>query len=101
ASNYQPLKTSHDSFSEKFNQLLSSSESVNLVTGYVSEKSIRHLEEFIFRNGAPYVNLIIGMHYFDRFTHSQYTASLELENFLESSSLGSVKLVTSFPFHGK
>lgn len=100
-SNYQPLKTSHESFSEVFNQLLRSSKSVDLVTGYVSEKSIRHLEEFIFSNGSPYINLIIGMHYFDKFTHSQYTAALELENFLEKSSLGSVRLVTSFPFHGK
>lgn len=100
-SNYQPVKTSHKRFPEVFNDLLDLSTSLSIVTGYVSERSIKYLEEYIFSNGRPKLNLIIGMHYFDRFTHSQYAAALELENFLENSELGAVNLVTSFPFHGK
>ena len=100
-SNYQPIKTKLKSFPEVFNTLLNQSKSLEIVTGYVSEKSIKYLAEHILKNGGPTLNLTVGMHYFDKFTYSQYTAALELESFLEKYSLGAVNLITSFPFHGK
>lgn len=100
-SNYQPVKTDHKNFSKVFNEILDETSSLEIVTGYVSEKSIKHLSDHILKKGRPTLNLIIGMHYFDKFTHSQYNAAIELEKFLENYSLGSVHLITSFPFHGK
>lgn len=101
ASNFPPIKTSYDTFSDKFAGLLSESDSVDIAVGYVSEKSLDCLAEHIHKNGGPFCNLTIGMHYFDKFTHSQFAIARETEKFLKDNELGSVKLVTSFPFHGK
>ena len=100
-SNYQPLKTEYCKFNEKFFQLLSESETVNIAVGYISERSLEDLAEFIFEHGGPICNLVIGMHYFDRFTYSQYAKAVEIEKFFRDNELGTVKLVTSFPYHGK
>jgi hypothetical protein len=95
------VKTSHDKFSNKFMELLSEADSVDIAVGYISEKSLDYLAEHIYKNGGPNCNLTIGMHYFDKFTHSQFAIAKETEKFLKDNELGSVKLVTSFPFHGK
>lgn len=100
-SNYQPLKTKYCKFNDKFIKLLSESETVDIAVGYISEQSLENLVEFIFEHGGPICNLVIGMHYFDRFTYSQYAKAVEVEKFLRDNKLGTVKLVTSFPYHGK
>lgn len=100
-SNLQPLRTENNTFSSKFNELLSNCEQIDIAVGYISEDSLAHLANFIYKNGKPFCNIIIGMHYFDYFTYSQYAIAKEMETFLKVNKLGSVKLVTSFPFHGK
>ena len=100
-SNFQPLKTDHIKFSDKFNELLSAANQIDLAVGYISERSLDYLGEAIHKRGDLSCNLTIGMHYFDKFTHSQFAAAKEIETYLTDYNLGSVKLVTSFPFHGK
>lgn len=101
ASNYPPLKTPHYSFDKKFVELASQSSHLDIAVGYISEKSLDELANIIYSRGKLYCNLVIGMHYFDKFTYAQYAAAKETEKFFTDNKLGSVKLVTSFPYHGK
>ena len=100
-SNILPLRTSHETFSKEFNRLLFESKTLDIAVGYVSEKSLEYIADHIHKVGSPYCNLIIGMHFFDKFTYSQYALAKELEFFLTENKLGSVKLLKSFPYHGK
>lgn len=100
-SNYPPLRLGCDTFSSVFTNLLKTSEQVDIAIGYISEKSLDHLAGSIHSRGKPYCNLIIGMHYFEKFTYSQYASAKEIEKFLVDNKLGSVRLVNSFPYHGK
>ena len=100
-SNYQPAKTDNPRFNTKFSEQLLISENLDIAVGYISEKSLQELSEHIFKYGGPICNILIGMHYFDKFTYSQFAIANETEKFLTKNNLGSVKLCTSFPFHGK
>ncbi len=101
ASNYLPLRTNHSTFEKRFDSLIKESEEVDIAVGYISEKSLDELANHIHRKGKPFCNLVIGMHYFERFTHAQYAIAKETEKFLTENNLGTVRLVTSFPYHGK
>ena len=91
----------NEKFNKKFHALLAQSTVVNIATGYISESSVDSIAEMIYDNGGPVCNLIIGMHYFEKFTYRQYASAVEMNKFLMSNHLGGVKVVTSFPFHGK
>lgn len=102
SSNYQPAKVSSSCFNDKFAEQLSTSSHVDIAVGYISEKSFVYLANYISKKkGLLSCNLLIGMHYFDKFTYSQFAIATETEKFLRENDLGSVKLCTSFPFHGK
>lgn len=100
-SNFPPMKIGGSKFNDKFHSLFKQSTTVNIATGYISESAVDLIADIIYKNGGPVCNLIIGMHYFDKFTHGQYASAKQMHEFLFSNNLGSVKLVTSFPFHGK
>ena len=100
-SDYPPLKTGHSTFEEKFSLLVEEAEHLNIAVGYISEKSLYELADHIQEKGRPFCNLVIGMHYFERFTRAQYAVAKETEKFLKENERGTVRLVTSFPYHGK
>ncbi|MBX3486660.1 MAG: NgoFVII family restriction endonuclease [Candidatus Paracaedibacteraceae bacterium] len=100
-SNYQPAKFDTLVFNKVFYDLIKNSTQLDIAIGYISEKSLDHLADLIHKKGHPYCNLIIGMHYFEKFTYAQYVAAKEMDKFLSENNLGGVKLVTSFPYHGK
>ncbi len=101
ASNFQPIKTVHKRFNDTFYKLIKEAKQLNIAVGYVSEQSLLELMELVRKNEGPHCNLVIGMHHFDYFTYSQYAAAKDIEKFLKENSLGTVKLLTSFPYHGK
>ena len=94
-SNYQPVKTDNPRFNTKFSEQLKISDNVDIAVGYISEKSFYELAEHIYKNGKPTCNILIGMHYFDKFTYSQFAIANETDKFLTDNNLGSVKLCTS------
>lgn len=100
-SNYQPAKFDTPEFNKVFNDLIRNSIQLDIAIGYISEESLDYLIDFINKKGRPICNLIIGMHYFEKFTYAQYAAAKEMDRFLSENNLGGVKLVTSFPYHGK
>lgn len=101
-SNYPPMKTPYKTFADSFYGLLSETSQLDIAVGYVSSDSLIELKKTIeLNNNIRSVNLIIGMHYFDKFTKVQYDAAMHLNDFLMEEKLGGVRLVTAFRYHGK
>lgn len=101
-SNYPPVQTECKTFADTFYGLLPQTSELNIAIGYVSSDSLAELQKTIELNKNIHkMNLIIGMHYFDRFTKVQYNAASRLGDFLRVNLLGDVKLVTAFRYHGK
>lgn len=101
-SNYPPVRTGCKKFADTFYGLLPYTSELDIAVGYISSDSLVELQKTIELNPNIHkMNLIIGMHYFDRFTKVQYNSASRLSNFLRENSLGDVKLVTAFRYHGK
>lgn len=100
-SNYPPLKLGYKSFSDTFSNLLSKSDYMQIASGYISTESITEIKRIIEANSSPKLDLLIGMHYFDGITRTQYEAALYLDDYLKSNNMGSVSIASTFKFHGK
>lgn len=102
-SNYPPMKqTGCKTFADTFYGLLPTTSKLDIAVGYVSSDALAELQKTIEFNGnIREMNLIIGMHYFDRFTKIQYNTAKQLNTFLKENKLGEVRLVTAFRYHGK
>lgn len=101
-SNYPPMKTGCKTFSDAFYGLIPQTSKLDIAVGYVSSDALIELQKTIELNSNILtLNLIIGMHYFDRFTKLQYDAAMHLNDFLTSNQLGGVRLVHAFRYHGK
>lgn len=101
-SNYPPVKTGNKTFLDAFYSLLHKCSSIDIAVGYISSDSLAELQKTIELNkNIRNLNLIIGMHYFEKFTKVQYNAACRLNDFLNCNQLGDVRLVTAFKFHGK
>ncbi len=100
-SNFQPLRTGYSTFSDTFYNLLPRTEQLVVAVGYITSDSLIELQKAIELNHVEYLNLIIGMHYFDGFTRVEYQTAEKLNDFLLQNHLGEVRLVNAFRFHGK
>lgn len=100
-SNLAPVKTKYNTFDKEFYDLLGKSNELNIAVGYVTADSISELHKTLEVNKGKKLNLIIGMHYLDLFTRMEYNAASRLNDYLKDKSMGSVRLVTPFRFHGK
>lgn len=100
-SNFPPVPTGNKTFLDKFLELLGLSTQVDISVGYITTDSIAELKGLIEQNENKKLNLTIGMHFFDKFTKSEYNAALLLNRFLKENALGSVNLVKAFRYHGK
>jgi len=101
-SNLPPIRTSFPSFSDKFYSLIPEANRLDIAVGYVTADSLAELNQAIaYNNNIEELNLIIGMHYWDKFTKLEYNAAIRLNNFLKSENKGEVRLVKPFRFHGK
>lgn len=101
-SNYPPMKTDRKSFADAFYDLIPQTTQLNIAVGYVSSDALIELQKTIeFNKSLHHIDLVIGMHYFDKFTKVQYDAALRLNQFLSENHLGGVHLVNAFRYHGK
>lgn len=100
-SNFNPVKTSFNTFIDKFDEYFVRSDSINIAVGYVSADSISELQKMVEFNNIQHLDLTIGMHYFEKFTKPQYHAAMYLNDFLMENDIGRVRLVNAFRFHGK
>jgi len=100
-SNTRPLKLKNKTFADSFSELIAVSDYMQIASGYISTESITEIKRIIESNMRPRLDLLIGMHYFDGITRTQYEASLYLNDFLIKNNLGSVSIANTFRFHGK
>lgn len=100
-SNLSPLKTSNKTYFDVFRNYFENAQEVNIASGYISTDSVIDLRSIIEANNGPSLDMCVGMHYFDGFTKTQLDALNSLDGFLRDSNLGVVRLVVTFPFHGK
>ncbi len=100
-SNFPPVRTNCDSFSEAFYDYASRSKKLDIAVGYITSDSLVELQKLAEFNSDKIINLTIGMHYYDLFTKVEYNAATELNRFLMEEGRGEVRLVTPFRFHGK
>lgn len=100
-SNYMPLKVGSSTFVDKFFDAMVDAKQLDIAVGYVTADSLIELQKIVELNNLQRLNLIIGMHYFEKFTKPEYKAAMTLNSFLKQSGCGAVKLVTPFKYHGK
>lgn len=100
-SNYPPLHTESETYHDAFIELLEKSDKLKIASGYISADALIDLKSIVESNGGPFIELNIGMHYFEGLTKQQAEAVADLDNTLRSMNLGGVYFVVTFPFHGK
>lgn len=101
-SNLPPVRTSHSTFAETFYSLIPKASRLDIAVGYVTADSLVELQQTVaYNSNIATLNLIIGMHYWDKFTKLQYNAAVNLNDFLRIKQRGEVRLVKPFRFHGK
>lgn len=100
-SNILPMRFSKRDITSCFETLLETAEAIRIATGYVSADALIELKKIIEINSKPRLELIIGMHGLEGFTHSQYETAKNLDDFLRENNYGGVHVATAFKFHGK
>ncbi len=100
-SNYMPLKVKGSTFADKFFDAMVDAKQLDIAVGYITADSLIELQKIVEFNNLQRLNLIIGMHYFEKFTKPEYRAAMTLNAFLKQNNCGAVKLVTPFKYHGK
>jgi hypothetical protein len=101
-SNLPPIRTSYPAFAETFYSLIPEAVRLDIAVGYITADSLAELKQTVAYNSSiETLNLIIGMHYWDKFTKLEYNAAVGLNDFLREEQRGEVRLVRPFRFHGK
>jgi len=101
-SNLSPVKTKNKTFRDTFYGLIPNAKRIDIAVGYVTTDSLAELKQAVaYNDNVEEINLIIGMHYWDKFTKPEYNAAIGLNDFLTENQRGEVRLVKSFRFHGK
>jgi HKD family nuclease len=97
-----PLKLNNQTFSDAFNDFLDRSSRMDIAVGYITADSLAWLHEALkTMSNIQSVNLVIGMHYWEKFTEREYKTAAEFDTYLRNENRGSLKLVKTFKYHGK
>lgn len=100
--NLPPLKTRNQPFYDAFYSLMTQAIRMDIAVGYITADSLVELKQIAAHyHKIETLNLIIGMHRWDKFTRIEYKAAIALNEFLREGNRGEVRLVIPFRFHGK
>jgi len=101
-SNYKPLDTPYRTFTDIFYSLIPEATRIDIAVGYITADSLAELKQtVVYNSNIKTLNLLIGMHRWDKFTKLEYNAASDLNSYLMGEGRGEVRLVTPFRFHGK
>ena len=100
-SNFAPANITKESAKNYLESAIKNCHTLKIASGYVSSDALIELNRIIEINKRPRLELLIGMHYFDGFTKSQYEAACQLNTTLKSLDLGFVFISDFIKFHGK
>lgn len=83
-------------------ELFKSADEVLMATGYVSNDAVVELHKILELNDhIQKIDLLVGMHYLEGFSHLQYDSLCKLNDFLQQKKRGSVYVSPFVKFHGK
>jgi len=100
-SNFPPMRTRMATFTDTFYSLIPRANQLDIAVGYITSDALIELKKTAELNNIEKLNLIIGMHYWDKFTEVEYRTAMDLNEYLTDDNRGEVRLVTPFRFHGK
>ncbi len=100
-SNFPPIVFENNSSRNYFEKAIKDCSVLQIASGYISSDALIELKRIVELNSKPRIELLIGMHYFDGFTRTQYEAATALNKFLNENGLGFVYLSNIMKFHGK
>ncbi len=100
-SNFPPVNITPSSARNYIEKTIKDCKTLKIASGYVSSDALIELKRIVELNKSPRLELLIGMHYFDGFTKTQYEAASALNNYLITEDLGFVYLANTMKFHGK
>lgn len=95
----QPVKLRNSDLFDKFDLLVPESDEIIMTSGYVSADSTIFIKNNI--DKLPNMRILAGMHHYDGFTKSQYSAYNALSKELIDKEKGNAYICQAFPFHGK
>lgn len=97
-----PLNTPYRTFADTFYSLIPEAIRIDIAVGYITADSLAELKQTLaYNSNIKTLNLLIGMHRWDKFTKLEYNAANDLNEYLRGEERGEVRLVTPFKFHGK
>jgi hypothetical protein len=80
-SNLPPLKTEHPTFTKMFYELIDEANRIDIAVGYITADSLAELQQtIIYNSNIETLNLVIGMHRWDKFTKLEYDAAIRLNS---------------------
>lgn len=88
-------------FRERFWSLAGQVHQLDIAVGYVDVASLVELNDYLSKNSNVRLNLLVGMQYFDGFTHPQLSALQKLSSHLTAENLGDVFISNRVKYHGK
>ena len=102
-SNILPLPTTEEqeTISDCFINQLKSSERIDICVGYVSDNSLKELEQLIDDNNISNVTLTIGMYFIEGMPEKAYHTAMRINEKWQSSGIGEIRIVKAFKYHGK
>lgn len=101
-SNFYPAKITQNNLNTVWMELFKSADEVLMATGYVSNDAVKELHKILELNASiQHIDLLVGMHYLEGFTQTQYDSLRELDDFLQKEKRGSVYVSPFAKFHGK
>ncbi|MBC6829896.1 restriction endonuclease [Corynebacterium sp. LK32] len=87
--------------SDVFLQQISKAHAIDIAVGYISETSLKYLQEQIEAHSEVELRLVCGMHASEGMTKSQVTHAKALHNLLQEQGRGGVYLTPKASYHGK
>ena len=89
------------SITDFYDNCVDNADSLNIATGYITNDSIAELNHILSFKENFKIQLLIGMHYIERFTELQYNSLRRLNDLLLERECGNIYLSTNQLYHGK
>lgn len=102
-SNILPLEITENqqTFTECFSEQLKKSDRVEIAVGYVSQASLKELEDMLTKYGVKNICLNIGMYFIEGMPEVSYHTAARINNKWCAAKIGEIRMVKSFKYHGK
>lgn len=102
-SNIPPLRTKakQHTFLERFKELASVSDRIDIAVGYASKGSLIELDSIVQDHGIKNIRISLGMYQLEGFPEGIYHTAVKINAEWMKKEIGEIRLVQPFKYHGK